>query len=186
RAGRARPAAAAPPPFRRVGRTAPSPCSGSSCPPQAPPFKGLAQTVGGQHHQDDHAARHGGQPPGAHQVIAPFGHQRAPLGRGRRGAEAQEAQRRYREDGGAQFQARQHQHGAGGVGHDVAAQHREPALAAAEGRLDIGVRLDPQHFGPHQPRKRGDGGHAGGQRHVDGAEAQHGDHHQRQQQRRDR
>src|SRR3990172_5071534 len=79
----------------------------------------VPQEVAGHDRDEDRETRERQVPPGPEHVVAPRAHERPPLRRRRRHAEAEEAEARDGEDGVADVEARLDQHRRDAVGKDV-------------------------------------------------------------------
>ena len=120
-------------------------------------------------------------PPCAIKHVAALCRHQPPFGRRRLRSEAEEAQAGSDEDGVADLQRAQHQHGRIGIDEHVE-NHDTPSRVADDARrLDIGQFLDRQNGAAYEPgikrhRRNSDGDH-----HVADARAERGDHHEREQ-----
>ena len=121
---------------RLVGHDAPRPAS------RAREMRLAASTVRG-----DGEARHRRQPPRLAQEVAAGGHERAPLGRRRLGAVAEEAQRGDGEDRDAELQRGEHEHRT-----DRVRQHVTQPARATSGRRRRGRPRRTRSGGRAAPR----------------------------------
>ena len=123
----------------RAGRAPTERDRRSSRPPQ-PRIDQIAQPVTekteAEHDDKDREAREGRVPPAFRQVLAALGDGEAPVGIGRRRADAEEAEHRQRQDREPHAGRGANDDRRGDIGQDVQGQDAEPACAEALERVD--------------------------------------------------
>src|SRR5690606_7059003 len=99
---------------------------------------------------EDRHPRDGGDPPPTEDVVAPLGDHRAPAGRGRLNAEAQEADGRLEQEDAGELERAENDDGGHSVGKDVLDDGPDGRAAERVARLDELVTQDPQRLAAYQ------------------------------------
>src|SRR5260370_17369905 len=111
----------------------------------------VAEQVDAERREGERRAREGGEPPGDVEEVAALGEHAPPRGRRRLDAEAEEADRRLRDDERGELEARDDDDGRRDVGQDVAEQDPRPARPERRPGPHAAPPLPPRHLPPHAP-----------------------------------